>query len=268
MPDPQPSYYEAIRTVPQPVEFGGTGHSVVHDVLSILNIIADADVGVAGGVVPLDETGRVPSHFIGDLTNKTGDTVFSNDLSQVYTFKIVNFLITNFDFQRQYEITSDLGYPILINNDNINDPEITAAFTSSATLGDIYYLPIVAGMEQLVISDKVFTFEVKQSYIETPELECDTNYENNATLTLSPFNCIGYMDTQTSVEIEITYGESSDTQLITLDDVLNNDMSFTTISLENPSTEYDIYIRVRYGGARLEPSEWSEPVYANYVPPP
>jgi hypothetical protein len=263
-----------ITRVTQPTTLGGTSAIVANTACENLEIVSKDQIGFANGVVPLDENGKVPVRFLNDPTLVNGDTITEPDLTNMYQGRNYIFLISNYDYQRTYDTTSVLNPFILVTEANVDEEIITQYGTYVP--GNVIYIPENLGVETLTINSRTFTFTVVPSFIHKPTIihpvaDEVLTYANSGSpttvyFTATPFTCTGYPDTQITAYYEMsdniyflqnTEG-SFDSITITLNDVLNG-ADFLYADGNNISYR-NIYVRVRYEGAVLGLSEWSDTV--------
>ena len=220
------------------VEMGGLGTTDAEEGLQVLDGVPASQKGLPYGPVPVDENGRIVESLISNLfkgpSTVDGDTSIEPNQTKVW-------YLTAYDCFAQYDISALSGTVYRENN--------LIYYTAGDTPGNSGF----------IINGRRVDVVINGSAVLRPSIISPVNdsvdRETSLFLTASDFATIGFPDEHLNTDWEV----STDEDFVT----------FFVSSYENTSnlTEYEVsgldsntyyYARVRYTGATLGQTEWSE----------
>lgn len=231
-----PNAGDIVVDVITPVE-GGLGVTSVSQLKTALGLIDKATIGVAGGIVPLDSSGRIPTNLVPVLDLVT---VSVSGPTELIVGTSGTYLITNYDMFTTYEVAAING--IISRNKDV----IT------------YIAPNTVMVSGFTVNGKVFNPTITAAAPQKPSITSPTDNAATValsyTLTSSPFVALGDNSTHLTSDWQIATDVNFTNIVKSATEDSSNKVSWAVTGLI-ANTGY--YARVRYKGSNGNSSSWS-----------
>lgn len=202
-----------------------------------LAVVKESDIGVPNGIPVLGPNQKINPAYLDSGLFEYKPTL--DGPLRTMMFAPMNFVITNYSFQRNYRPTTSHG-TIEQNGPNVR------------------FVPNISGNVSFMLHGHVFNVFSETEYVQAPTLvgPGENLASPNLRITTSPFQVVNGVDVHESSDWEIALDEN-------FSNLFFQELKSTTNKLARnfsgflPGTTY--YIRARHNGASLGASDWSTP---------
>jgi FG-GAP repeat len=230
-----------------PVNKGGTGARTLSEAAANLGAIPQASMGVPGGVVKLDSSGKIPQGNL-PLSAVVGPTLSGPTRCGINAR--VTWKITNYDPETIYVASTTLGY-VSVAGDSV-----------------IFEAPAAIGTATITIGGRSFNLPIVDSIPDTPVVAAvGTGNSSLASVVITTTAFAEVGGTHKSTDWQISRNvDFSNLAASSLDDTINL-LNWTSTAVELGAT---FYVRARHRDTANRVSDWSTVVEvvtsSSYVP--